>query len=72
MIKSSTKDFKAYPTLFIEKEDCCGCTACFNVCPKTAITMTQDEQGFYYPVINKEKCIKCYQCVGVCPNRSLK
>ena len=29
------------------KAECCGCTACFNICPKNAISMQPDEEGFY-------------------------
>lgn len=50
-----------------EKSKCCGCHACYNICPTGAITMQEDEKGFKYPVINKEKCINCAQCEKVCP-----
>lgn len=49
------------------KEDCCGCTACANTCPKGAITMQTDKEGFLYPYIDKEKCINCGLCKKVCP-----
>jgi formate hydrogenlyase subunit 6/NADH:ubiquinone oxidoreductase subunit I len=54
------------PVLYRQKEECCGCSACLAVCPVQAITMKQDEEGFFYPEINKEKCISCQQCVKVC------
>lgn len=50
-----------------EKANCCGCTACKNVCPKNAIEMVEDEEGFLYPHINQEKCINCGLCSKVCP-----
>ncbi len=50
-----------------EKENCCGCFACFNVCPKSAIEMKEDKYGFKYPVIDKEKCINCGLCDKMCP-----
>lgn len=49
------------------KENCCGCWACVNICPKDAITMVEDEKGFKYPKIDKEKCIDCGLCEKVCP-----
>ena len=49
------------------KEDCCGCTACQQVCPKSCISMHNDEQGFAYPRIDSEKCIDCHLCEKVCP-----
>ena len=58
---------KEIPILYKRKEECCGCSACYAVCPKSAITMTEDEEGFMYPYIFESKCIRCYQCVRVCP-----
>ena len=51
----------------IKKEDCTGCHACYNICPKECITMDHDVEGFLYPNINTEKCIKCNLCEKVCP-----
>lgn len=55
------------PVLYEKKEDCCGCTACYAICPKMAIQMMEDEEGFLYPQINEELCIACQQCIQVCP-----
>ena len=52
--------------LYKENKDCCGCTACMNICPKGAIDMCEDEEGFKYPVINKDKCIECGLCKKIC------
>ena len=48
------------------RADCCGCAACANICPKNAITLTRDAEGFAYPKINSELCIKCGQCDATC------
>ncbi len=48
-------------------EDCCGCNACYNACPKNLIEMKINEHGFAYPVINESLCTKCGRCVAVCP-----
>lgn len=58
---------KEYPVLFEEKKECCGCTACAIICPKSCITMVEDNEGFQYPIIDEEKCIRCYMCLKVCP-----
>lgn len=50
-----------------EKQDCCGCTACAERCPKRCITMHEDEEGFLYPIVNVEKCVDCGLCEKVCP-----
>lgn len=52
--------------LFTEKKNCCGCGACMNACPKSAIYMEKDEYGFVYPKINKEQCVECGVCKKVC------
>ena len=48
------------------KSTCCGCTACASICPKQAIEMLPNENGFIYPHINQEKCINCNLCQRVC------
>ena len=50
-----------------DKKSCCGCTACYNICPKSVIEMKEDDEGFLYPVVNEEKCVKCGMCVRICP-----
>lgn len=54
------------PVLYERKEDCCGCGACLNICPKHAISMKEDECGFIYPVIDETKCVRCNACKKVC------
>lgn len=52
----------------INKNDCTGCMACKNACPRNAIQIKEDEKtGFLYPKINKEYCINCGICKRVCP-----
>ena len=36
----------------LDKQDCCGCSACIQVCPKQCITMLEDKEGFLYPQVN--------------------
>lgn len=50
-----------------EKKNCCGCSACHQVCPRNCIIMVEDEEGFKYPEINEEKCVDCGLCESVCP-----
>lgn len=49
------------------KKDCCGCYACYNICPKQCIDMKQNKDGFVYPRINNKICINCNLCETVCP-----
>ena len=50
----------------ILKKDCCGCYACAEVCPVTAIKMTEDNRGYYFPVVDKDTCISCGLCKKSC------
>ena len=61
---------KELPVLFKEKVECCGCSGCYAACPKNAISMVADEDGFEYPQVDAEKCIRCYLCLRVCPFKS--
>ena len=57
---------KEIPILYSQNEECCGCSACFAICPRSAISMTENEEGFLYPIIDQRVCIRCYQCIQVC------
>ena len=50
-----------------DKKECCGCSACANVCPKQCITMEEDQEGFLYPHVDKKACVDCGLCEKVCP-----
>lgn len=50
----------------IDKTQCCGCTACYSVCPYDAIRMVPDALGFMYPEIELAKCVNCGLCEKVC------
>ena len=49
------------------KKDCCGCSACSNICGVSAITMKEDSCGFLYPHIDNKLCVHCDRCRKVCP-----
>lgn len=49
------------------KEDCCGCNACGDICAHSAISFKTDHEGFWYPEVDKDKCVDCGLCEKVCP-----
>jgi len=49
-----------------DKFSCYGCYACKELCPSNAITMLEDEEGFFYPVINETNCNHCNLCKKIC------
>lgn len=65
-----------YDSLGFEKQEkqfnitdrCTGCGACKEVCPKGAIILVRNKQGFYEAKINEELCVECGLCKKICAN----
>ena len=53
-------------TVFDKKENCSGCGVCKAICDKNAVTMQQDDCGFYYPEIDTKRCVSCGKCRSNC------
>lgn len=53
----------------ISKNACTGCGLCTVVCPKSAIIMVSDDEGFLYPMCRTTLCIDCGICLQECPSR---
>lgn len=51
----------------IARNNCCGCSACANICPHGAIEMVENSEGFLYPEIDQSKCVDCGLCKKTCP-----
>lgn len=51
----------------VEWNSCCGCGSCANKCPKNAISMSPNKEGFLHPEIDKNLCVECGACEKVCP-----
>ena len=49
--------------------NCCGCMACEDACPRGAISMIENGNGFIYPDIDEAKCVNCGICLNVCDFR---
>lgn len=50
-----------------DKHNCCGCSACVQICPKQCIKLEEDSEGFLYPKVNQDSCSNCGLCEKVCP-----
>lgn len=55
------------PPRLADRGRCTGCTACAAGCPKDAITMVRDSEGFSYPAVDLNVCIHCGRCTAICP-----
>ncbi len=49
------------------QENCCGCSACEQACPKQCITLQPEKDGFIYPIVDETRCVDCGICKSVCP-----
>ena len=47
-------------------DKCTGCGMCMNICPKNAIELAEDEEGFLYPHFDKDQCVSCGLCEKYC------
>lgn len=50
----------------LDYDNCTGCMACLNICPKNAISCVENKNGFIIPSVNKDLCIKCGLCDKIC------
>lgn len=61
------KIFKNINYKFYINEKCTGCGLCFRLCPRNAIKLKRNREGFIYPEVIKAKCVNCHKCEEVCP-----
>lgn len=50
-----------------DSEQCTGCMACEQSCPRQCIKKTKDKLGNIYPRIDYRSCIECGKCMDSCP-----
>ncbi len=51
----------------VRKQDCCGCGACVNICPKQSLELKEDKEGFLQVKLAQNNCIQCGICEKACP-----
>lgn len=61
--KTSNKD----KVTLCAQHECCGCMACYNVCPSNGIRFVENQDKVLVPLINYDVCIACGRCRAVCP-----
>lgn len=49
------------------REACRDCMTCITICPKSAIYLMDDDDGYEYPMVNKKVCTRCNMCKKACP-----
>ena len=49
----------------LDEKMCCGCGACYSICPKSCIIFIEGEK-VNYPQVDSDKCIDCGLCLKVC------
>jgi coenzyme F420-reducing hydrogenase beta subunit len=52
-------------------DNCCGCEACYSVCPKNAIYYERGRRGELLYKAN-DSCINCGKCMRVCASNNAK
>ena len=50
-----------------DRTHCTGCSACAAACPKDAIALVRDKEGFAFPAVDPERCVHCGICTKTCP-----
>ena len=48
-----------------DKNKCCGCYGCVNVCNRNAIRISDSGRSFN-AIIDADKCVNCGKCVNIC------
>lgn len=49
------------------QDKCVGCGSCSISCPTNSILMSENQEGFRYPIIDGSSCVKCHICEEKCP-----
>ncbi|MEY8387821.1 polysaccharide pyruvyl transferase family protein [Oscillospiraceae bacterium 38-13] len=50
-----------------DQTHCTGCSACSAACPRDAISLVRDREGFAFPEVDPALCVHCGKCTAVCP-----
>lgn len=51
---------------WIDNDTCTACSACINICPADALSMVEDDCGFFQVKVGPT-CIECNKCKNICP-----
>jgi len=56
----------------VNKHLCTGCGTCAGVCPVSAVTMVEWQEGVLRPEIDGTLCMDCGLCLKVCPGIAVR
>lgn len=54
----------------VNDRNCSGCGACEGLCPKDAINLKENSEGFLVPDVNRNKCVNCGLCLKKCTSEN--
>ena len=67
MLREDAGNEKEVPKF--ERKFCCGCSACYAICPVKAITMIPNNEGFCIQILVKSM-YTLQKCIRACDNRN--
>ena len=47
-------------------DECCGCGVCVDICPKKALQLIENSDGFFMPQCDESICVACGLCEKNC------
>jgi coenzyme F420-reducing hydrogenase beta subunit len=65
--RQNRKDTMGMKDIVSDIRTCTGCSACSQTCPRGAVAMRANDEGFLYPCIDEDKCTDCGLCARICP-----
>lgn len=59
-------------TAVVNEELCSGCKTCIALCPYTAISFVEEQDGGGHAFVNEALCKGCGTCAAACPSQAIR